>query len=178
LSRIKLGIGSLLVATLLTSCSATRTETGNQTASTNANPDKPPIASTSVVKVTAQPLVVDKGAPSEAVVQLTIDAGYHINANPPTFPYLKATELEIPDNQGFSVNFVRYPDGKMKKFAFAEQPLAVYEGEALLKVHLKTNKSIKVGEQKIGARLRVQACDDQVCYAPGVIDFGIPVTVK
>jgi hypothetical protein len=66
----------------------------------------------------------------------------------------------------------------MKKFAFAEQPLSVYEGEALLKINLKINKSIKAAEQKIGARLRVQACDDQVCYAPGVIDFGIPVTVK
>ena len=171
-------IGSLLMATALTSCSATHTETGNQNAGTNANSGKPPIASTSVVKVTAQPVVFDKGVPSEAVVQLTIDPGYHINANPPTFPYLKATELEIPDDQGVAANFIRYPDAKTKKFAFADQPLAVYEGEVLLRVNLRTNKTIKAGEQKIGARLRVQACDDQVCYAPGVIDFVIPVNVK
>ncbi len=177
MARIKIVLGSLLLAGLLTSCSGTHTETTNQTASANATPQKPQIASTSVVKVTAQPAIVEKGT-TEAVVQLNIDAGYHINANPPTYPYLKATELEIPDDQALSVNFVRYPEAKTKKFAFAEQPLAVYEGQALLKVQLRTNKSTKAGEQKLGARLRVQACDEQVCYAPGVIDFGIPVTVK
>jgi hypothetical protein len=121
---------------------------------------------------------MEKGASSDVVVELKIDPGYHINANPPTLPYLKATELEIPQDQGFVTNFIRYPEGKIKKFAFAEQSLAVYEGEALLKVNLSANKSVRSGEQKLGVHLRVQACDDQVCYAPGVIDFGIPVTVK
>jgi hypothetical protein len=131
-----------------------------------------------VVKVTAQEVVVSNGAPSEALVKLTIDTGYHINANPPTFPYLKATELEVPGDQALSADFYVYPTPITKKFAFAEQPLAVYEGEVLIRLRLKPTKLAKPGEQKIGARLRVQACDEQVCYAPGVIDFGIPVNVK
>ena len=177
MSKTKMVLGSLLIAALLTSCSATHNET-NQSASTNTTPEKPPIASTSVVKVAAQQVVVEKSGPSEAVVTLTIDQGYHVNANPPTYPYLKATTLEIPGDQGLSASSIAYPEAIKRKFAFAEQELAVYEGEALIKVQLRANKSTKAGEQKIGARLLVQACDDQVCYAPGVIDFGIPVNVK
>jgi hypothetical protein len=36
----------------------------------------------------------------------------------------------------------------------------------------------KKGQQSIPAKLRIQACDDQVCYPPGSIDIAIPVTVK
>ena len=178
LSKIKIVIGSLLLASLLASCSTRSTDTTNQTPGANASPEKPPVASTSVVKVTAQETVIQKGATSEVRVQLTIEPGYHINANPPTYSYLRATALEIPDEQGLSASSITYPKAITKKFAFAEQELAVYEGEVVIKVQLKPNKATKPGEQKIGARLRVQACDDQVCYPPGVIDFGIPVNVK
>jgi len=170
--------GWLLIAILLTSCSATHNETANQSATTKPNPEKPPIASTNVVKVTAQQVVVGKSGSGEAVVKLTIDPGYHINANPPTYPYLKATTLEIPGDQGFSAGPIAYPEAIRRKFAFAEQELAVYEDQAVIKIQLRANKSTKAGEQKIGARLLVQACDDQVCYAPGVIEFGISVNVK
>ena len=113
-----------------------------------------------------------------ATVRMTIQGGYHVNANPPTFPYLKATALEISPSEGISVAFVTYPNGLNKKFAFAEQPLAVYEGDTDLKATLKADKAAKKGERSIPARLRIQACDDQVCYPPGMLELAIPLNVK
>ena len=86
--------------------------------------------------------------------------------------------MEIPTAGGLSVNFIVYPDPITRKFSFAEKPLAVYEGETILKVQLKADKSAKSGPQTLAAKLRVQACDDQVCYAPGTIDLAIPVVIK
>lgn len=136
------------------------------------------ITSESVVKVEAQPAEIPSGGSAEAVVLVTIQSGYHINANPPTYPYLKATALEISPADGVSVGFVTYPKAINKKFAFAESPLAVYEGETELKATLKADKSAKPGQRSISARLRIQACDEQVCYPPGSLELAIPVNIK
>jgi thiol:disulfide interchange protein DsbD len=136
------------------------------------------LASVDVVKATAEPVDLAVGSTAEATVHLTIQRGYHINANPPTFAYLKATELEIPASEGVSVAFITYANPITKQFSFADKPLAVYEGEIQLKIMLKADKSAKPGERSLAAKLRVQACDNEVCYPPGVIDLSVPVRIK
>src|SRR4030095_1579766 len=136
------------------------------------------ITSEGVVKAAAQRIEIQAGGSAQATVQLTIQSGYHINANPPTFPYLKATVLEITPSDGVSVAFVTYPKAVEKKFAFAEKALAVYEGATELKATLKAENAAKKGQRSIPARLRIQACDDQVCYPPGAIELAIPVNVN
>ena len=113
------------------------------------------------------------------VVPIKIKAGYHVNANPPSFSYLKATELELPQTNGLTVEFISYPDPLKKKFSFsADQELAVYEGEAIVKARVKADKSAQSGKRNLSAKLRVQACDDKVCYAPGVLDVTVPVNIQ
>jgi hypothetical protein len=107
-----------------------------------------------------------------------IQNGYHVNANPPTFPYLKATELEVSTGEGISLGFITYPNAIEKKFPFAEKALAVYEGETTVRAMLKADKTAKPGQRSLTARLRIQACDDQVCYAPGILPLVIPVNIK
>jgi len=144
-----------------------------------AGNDEPPrIASVDVVEATPQETTIAPGESGELVVPVKIANGYHVNANPPSFSYLKATELEIPPANGISVEFITYPAPLSKKFSFAEKELAVYEGEAVLKARLKADKSAQSGKHNLSAKLRVQACDDKVCYAPGVIDLLVPVNIK
>jgi hypothetical protein len=130
------------------------------------------------VKASPQELTLAKGESGYVVVRLSIQNGYHINANPPSFPYLKATELELTPANGLSVDFVSYPDPLTRKFSFSPDPLKVYEGEALVKAMLKAAATAPTGTHNLSAKLRVQACDDQVCYPPGVIDLSVPVTIK
>ena len=150
-------------------------ETGGAPA---ASPAAQKITSESVVKAAAQRVEIPAGGSAEATVRVTIQSGYHINANPPTYPYLKATALEISPAEGVSVAFVTYPKALNKKLAFAEKPLAIYEGETDLKAMLKTDKDAKKGERSMPARLRIQACDDQVCYPPGTLELAIPVNIN
>jgi thiol:disulfide interchange protein DsbD len=131
-----------------------------------------------VVHATAKPVEVSPGGSGELIVALKIENGYHVNANPPTYPYLKATELVITSSEGFSASPVSYPTAITKKFPFADKPLAVYEGDLALKSTIKADASVPRGEHSMAAVLRVQACDEQVCYPPGQIDLRIPVTVK
>jgi hypothetical protein len=136
------------------------------------------VTSETVVRVEAPPVELSAGAPVETSVRLRVLAGYHINANPATFPYLIPTQLDIPKAHGISAAEVKYPPPLQRTFSFADAPLAVYEGEAELKTALTADKTAKPGQTSIPAKLRIQACDEQVCYPPGTIDVWIPVTVK
>jgi uncharacterized cupredoxin-like copper-binding protein len=176
----KTGVNATLIAiVLLLSAAACRKPAGEANPSASGGSSEPPqIASTDVVKATPEELTLAKGESGYAVVRLQIKNGYHINANPPAFQYLKATELELTAANGISVDFVSYPDALTKKFSFADEPLKVYEGETVVKAMLKAGASAPTGKHNLSAKLRVQACDDTVCYPPGVMDLTVPVAVK
>jgi hypothetical protein len=177
--RINLCLPLLLVAS---ACSQPATNSANQPsaapAATPALTEDKRVRSVDVVKVVAQPVEIAAGSSGEAVLRLTVQNGYHINANPPTYPYLIATAVEIPAANGVTVGKVAYPKPLSRKFVFAEKPLAVYEGDAEIIATLKTDKSVKPGPQSLAAKLRIQACDEAVCYPPGTLDLTIPVRVK
>ena len=111
---------------------------------------------------------------------LSISPGFHINANPATFSYLIATEvqhLQDPNGEILTGKPI-YPSGEKKKFEFAEQPLAVYEGETQIRLPLRAqNPSVK-GIRLLPIHLRVQACDNEKCYPPTTLDATISVDVK
>ena len=66
----------------------------------------------------------------------------------------------------------------LRTFAFADTQLKVYEGDTQLKVRLKADKKVAPGKHNLSAKLRVQACDEKVCYAPGALDLVLPVNIK
>ena len=145
----------------------------------NANaPEPPQIASVDVVEATPSTTTLTRGETVDAVVPIKITHGYHVNANPPSYPYLKPLEVQVQPAAGVSVEFITYPDPLTRKFSFAENPLAVYEGETTVKVRLKADKTATPGQHNLSAKLRVQACDDKVCYAPGEENLILPVSVK
>ena len=165
-----------LVCLLFTACAKPAADT-NRSATAGGN-EPPQIASTDVVEAKADELTLAKGESGYAIVRLQIRNGYHVNANPPTYSYLKATELELTPANGISVDFVSYPDALTKKFEFADEPLKVYEGETILKAMLKAGPAAETGKHNLYGKLRVQACDDTVCYPPGVMDLSVAVNVK
>src|SRR5574338_1181145 len=122
----------LLLCLLIASCAKTPT--------TTTESESPPIKSIDVVKAMPQETTLAPGDSGDAVVRLQIKDGYHVNANPPSQSYLKATEIELKPQEGISVEFITYPDPLIRKFSFSETPLKVYEGETNLKLRLKADK--------------------------------------
>jgi hypothetical protein len=166
---------NVLIGLALTGCSRFNQNSPGASASPAAAPK---VTSESVVKVAVKGAEIPAGGISDAIVRVTVQSGYHINSNPPTFPYLKATELDMADTDEISLNSVIYPKALVKKFAFSDKPLNVYEGETPLTVSLEAAKTAKKGQRSIPAKLRIQACDNQVCYPPGSIEVVIPVLIK
>jgi hypothetical protein len=59
------------------------------------------------------------------LVRLQIDQGYHVNANPASSEYLIPTSLAF---EGVALERIAYPPAAQLKPAFADDPIAVYEG--------------------------------------------------
>ena len=108
-------------------------------------------------------------------LELVISPGFHINANPASFPYLIATEVKPGKADGIAVSDkLTYPSPKMETFAFADTPLAVYEGSVTIPIPLTPAPGAK-GQRTIPFEIRVQACDHEKCYPPSTLTASLPI---
>lgn len=165
-------VGGFVLA-LLSGCSRP-----NPNSPATAPPEPPRISSQTVVKVSVAPIEIEAGKSNEAIVKINTESGYHINANPASFDFLKATDLDLQDTPELVVDYIYYPNPLVKKFSFSPDALKVYEGETQLRVRLNAEKAAAKGLHNMPAKLNVQACDDKVCYPPGSLELSIPVTIK
>ncbi len=134
-------------------------------------------SSRDVVKVSAAGFSIPAGGSGEATIALSISPGYHVNGNPATFPYLIATQVTAGAAEGITADKPVYPTAEKKKFAFAEEPLAVYEGDAKIKLPLRADANSK-GTISVPINLRVQACDQEKCFPPDTLNATISVEVR
>ena len=102
------------------------------------------------------------GEQEAITVTVSVDKGYHINANPATFDYLVPTALSI---EGVADLRIDYPAATLIKPRFAPDGLKVYEGSVKLK---GAAPSLPQGK-RIVAAVKVQACDDQTCLPPATL---------
>lgn len=179
LRKISFALISISITLSVSACSGGNGAPGTAASSSPAGSSAPgPATSIKFVKASVAEVQIPAGGSTEAIVKLAIQSGYHVNANPPTFPYLKATEVLVQTGEGVSVGFITYPNPVTKKFSFAEQPLAVYEGDATIKVMLKATAAAAKGPRSLATKLNIQACDDQVCYPPGTLELSIRANIK
>lgn len=154
------------------------------TSETNAGPPATPapgagmVTSADVVKVQAANVTLSAGGNADATVTLSISPNFHVNANPASYPYLIPTEVKAEKIDGLAAGKPVYPAAEKKKFQFAAEPLAVYEGEAQIKLPLLAEKSVAKGALSIPISVRVQACDHEACFPPATLKTTISVEVK
>lgn len=121
--------------------------------------------------------VVPAGDSVRIAVVMNIDEGWHVNAHQPTLDYLIGTQLTIDSLRGFTLSSMQYPESERFTFAFAGEPLDVYQGEAPIFFTLATTPGIKPGSYTLSGTLRIQACNDKSCLAPSTLEISVPIEV-
>ena len=136
-----------------------------------------PAIPTELVRVEAAAEPIPAGQIGALRVRATVNAGWHVNANPPSEDYLVATEvqLELPD--GLAQGAAVYPGGKRIAFGFSEEPLSVYEGSFVIEVPLQPAAELAPGTRQVPGQLRYQACNDELCLAPTSVDFTVALEI-
>lgn len=165
------------VGLLLSGCTG---QPANETKPAVEKGGQPPVVRTSadVVKVSGSGVDLSSGGSAELAIPISIQPGYHINANPATFDYLIATELTVDKSDGITFGKPVYPAVEKRKFQFAEQPLAVYEGNVQIKLPLQAAPNAAKGKRTLAAHLRVQACDEEKCFPPDTLQAAPTIDLR
>jgi DsbC/DsbD-like thiol-disulfide interchange protein len=130
------------------------------------------------VTATVEEATLAAGGSGEASITLDIREGYHVNANPASDRFYIPTEVRAEPQDGLTPGKPVYPKGVSRKFEFADAPLSVYDGRAVIKLPLRADKSMSKGRHTLRAKIRVQPCNDEACLPPREIDAAIPVTIN
>jgi uncharacterized protein YyaL (SSP411 family) len=106
-------------------------------------------------------------AESERVaIQLQIDEGWHVNANPPSLPFLVPTSVELlRAGPGQRVQ-VEYPPGTLFHPRFSLEKIATYRGQLELPVKLPDDLP---GAAALAVTF--QACDASTCLPPETVNL-------
>ena len=161
-----------LVLLLFNACSKPAT---NQGSVTSQSTERQVRSSADVVSLGGTGTAISGGNDGEALLLLNIEAGYHVNANPATYPYLIATEVTADKVEGLDTGKAIYPPAKKQKFQFADEPLAVYEGQVEVRLPIKVAGK---GARSLPLNIRVQACDHEKCFPPATLNTSVSVEVK
>jgi suppressor for copper-sensitivity B len=119
----------------------------------------------------------EPGETARVAAKVTVEEGWHVNSNTPTFEYLIPTKLDLELPADWPEETLRYPKHEMQTFAFADQPLAVYDGELVILAEVKVPAGAQKGPVPVRGALRYQACNDSQCLPPVTTDATVTLTV-
>jgi DsbC/DsbD-like thiol-disulfide interchange protein len=118
-----------------------------------------------------------RGRILQGAMVVDIPSGYHINSNRPLESYLIATQLKIDAPNGTRVGPVVYPRASLKLFKFSKNRLSVYEGRAVLRFNVTVPANYSGGSLDLKAHLRLQSCNDEVCFPPKTHEVNLAIDV-
>ena len=136
-----------------------------------------PSAESQPVRIAVSPQEIDLASgPAKVRIRLDVDERYHLNAHDPGMEGLIPLTVQLVGGDGLKLE-VQYPKGNSKKFAFADEPINIYDGEILLNATIE-----KVGVVAANAKpkltLKYQACDDSSCLLPQTIELPVRIEVE
>jgi uncharacterized protein len=104
----------------------------------------------------------------EILVTLTIDPGYHLNANPASIDYLIPTVVTVPSAPDAKIT---YPAGQVFKPKFSPEGISVYEGSVEIRAELPKGRLTSAASTPL--RIEVQACTAQICLPPATLTASV-----
>jgi hypothetical protein len=106
-----------------------------------------------------------------------VAAGYHINDHKPSLDYLIPTELKLEPSAQITLMDVVYPKGTLKKLAFSDVSLSVYEGTVVVGAQLQVAKAVPPGSYTLKGKFAYQACNDHACLPPTSVPLAVTVKI-
>ncbi|MDX2438401.1 MAG: cytochrome c biogenesis protein CcdA, partial [Acidobacteriota bacterium] len=126
-------------------------------------------------------LVVDRspvvaGGDVRLALEVAVEPGWHVNTDDPgdEFSWPTSVEFELPD--GWLNPVVSYPGGEALEFEFAETPIMVWEGSAVIVASLAVPETA-AGDVRLRASVTAQACNNTQCLPPETVRTGVDVTI-
>ena len=118
-----------------------------------------------------------QGRAVQAAVVLDIPDGFHVNANRVLNKFSVPTSVKIETPDGARASAVTFPRAKVQKLGFSNEPLALFEGRAVMRFNVTFPANFPTGVTELKAKVRYQACNDEICYPPTTREITMPIAV-
>jgi DsbC/DsbD-like thiol-disulfide interchange protein len=120
---------------------------------------------------------VPRGRIFDVGIVVEIQREYHMNSHKPLDEFLIPTTLTAQFPQGFREVETSYPEGQLRKFAFASTSLSVYSGSVTLRMRVEAATDAPLGSATLPFILRYQACNDTTCLPPVKLPVSVSIQV-
>jgi thioredoxin:protein disulfide reductase len=137
----------------------------------------PPSAPVLAARLAADTDRLVAGKPFRLAVVAEIQGGWHVNSHTPKEDYLIPTAVTFAPAAGLKLGAPVYPKHADRKFAFSEQPLAVYEGKTVFFVPGSVEAGAAPGARTLVATVSYQACNDKQCLPPAKAEARLALDV-
>jgi len=114
---------------------------------------------------------VRAGSTVRAAITVALPESFHVQSNKPRDPSLIPTELTVEAPAGIQVEELVFPVATDFKQEGLDEPLLVFDQRFTIGVRFSLPPGLPPGEVVVPGRLRYQACDDKMCYAPSTAQF-------
>jgi cytochrome c biogenesis protein CcdA/thiol-disulfide isomerase/thioredoxin len=115
--------------------------------------------------------VAPAGGPVRLALKVSLPESLHTQSNKPLDPTLIPTSLTIDAPADVTVDEIVYPDAMELKQQGLDQALAVFAHEFVVGAQVTLAPDVAAGDLTLPARLRYQACNDMMCFAPATAEF-------
>ena len=129
------------------------------------------------VEAWASQRVADAGDEVDVALRVEVADGWHINAHEPLEDYLVPTEVELAEGERYALMQADYPEPIEIEPEFSDEPLAVYEGEAWVRLRVKVLPDAEEGNAPLRLTLTAQPCDDTSCGRPERHTLELPMRI-
>jgi thiol:disulfide interchange protein DsbD len=109
-------------------------------------------------------------------VVLKVDEGWHVNSDQPGDEFSLPTELRFELPAGWLDPVLSFPEGTRLEFDFADAPIEVWEGEAVI-VASVTVPAAAAGDHRLRVTVTAQACNTTQCLPPTEVSAGVGLEV-
>jgi thiol:disulfide interchange protein DsbD len=130
-----------------------------------------------LIVIDAAPLHLERGASGTASVTLHVRSGWHVNSNPAASPNSIPTSLAASGDSVIFFGAPQYPPGRIVKLPIDDQPLSLWDGTQTIRVPVTAAAGAAPGAHLYSAKLRFQACNDQLCLPPTSVEFRLPIEI-
>ena len=120
---------------------------------------------------------VKPGSTVSVLLKVKLPKDVHVQADKPRDPSLIATALTIEAPAGVSLEKISYPSATELSQQGRREKLLVFGPEFEIEARLAVARSVAPGELVIPGRLRYQACNDTMCFAPARADTQWKLTI-
>lgn len=120
---------------------------------------------------------VAPGGTVRLALQVALPDELHVQSNAPKDPTLVPTVLMVTVPPGVTIEEIVYPAATDFEQAGLDEPLVVFPHQFVIGVRLAIAAGTPPGDIVLSGRLRYQACDALMCYAPATVDTSWTVRV-